>query len=113
MSFTIGLRMVTSISTVVKTPLFLCGLIILSGCDRNGPPVQMEAANCQNLANETYSEALAEAIADPTVWRFAGNTNAQDYANMRKRLMLSICGWLLNRKAKIGPFSNARLCKIQ
>ena len=90
--FTIGLRVVTSISTVVKTPLFLCVFIILSGCDRNGPPVPMDAANCRNLANETYSEALAEAIADPTVWRFAGNTSAQDYANMRKRLMLSICG---------------------
>ena len=77
---------------VLKVQLVLCCLMFLSGCDRNGPPVPMDAADCQNLADETYSEAFAEAIADPTVWGFAGNTSAQDYANMRRRLMLSICG---------------------
>ena len=43
------------------------------------------------LANSSYREGLTEALADDTIWKFAGNTSAQDYAKIRKNLMMSIC----------------------
>ena len=52
---------------------------------------EKELRNCEMLANSSYREGLTEALADDTIWRFAGNTSAQDYAKMRKNLMMSIC----------------------
>lgn len=46
---------------------------------------------CERLSNETYRDGLVEAIANPTVWQYAGMNNAYEYAAMRKRGMMSIC----------------------
>ena len=48
-------------------------------------------ANCQMLANQTYQTAISEAFADPLVWKLGGYESAQDYANARKKNMMSIC----------------------
>jgi len=48
-------------------------------------------ANCQMLANQTYQTAISEAFADPLVWKLGGYESAQDYANVRKKNMMSIC----------------------
>ena len=58
---------------------------------------EKEFRNCEMLANGSYREGLNEALADDTVWKFAGNTSAQDYAKMRKNLMMSICMKRVNR----------------
>lgn len=50
-----------------------------------------QAQHCEQMANESYREGLNEALADPTIWQFAGMTSAQDYANMRKRSMRATC----------------------
>lgn len=77
----------------MRLALILSLTMLLLGCDGSSPRrVRMDASDCLNLANETYAEALAEAIADPTVWGFSGNTSAQDYAVMRRNFMLQICG---------------------
>ena len=47
-------------------------------------------ANCQMLANQTYQTAMSEAFADPLVWKLGGYESAQDYANARKKGILSI-----------------------
>jgi hypothetical protein len=52
---------------------------------------ESEQQRCRNLANNSYREGLQEAIADSTVWQFAGKESAQDYARMRGDLMLNIC----------------------
>ena len=52
---------------------------------------QKELRNCENLSNGSYREGLNEALANDTVWKFAGSNSAQDYANMRKNLMFNIC----------------------
>ena len=62
--------------------------MFLTGCERGG----LTPAQCRDLANESYANALAEARADPTVWQFDGARNAQDYANQSRMLMLQICG---------------------
>lgn len=52
---------------------------------------EIEMQRCRNLANEIYTQALSEALADPTKWQFNGNTSAQDYALMRKRSVFGTC----------------------
>jgi hypothetical protein len=52
---------------------------------------EKETQNCVMLANSSYREGLNKALADDTVWQFSGNKSAQDYAQMRKNLMMSIC----------------------
>ena len=52
---------------------------------------EKEVKNCENLSESSFSEGLKEAIADPTVWQFAGEDSAVSYAKMRQRGMLSIC----------------------
>lgn len=46
---------------------------------------------CQQMGNQSYVEGLNEALADPTVWQFAGENSAQAYARMRKKLMVGVC----------------------
>ncbi len=46
---------------------------------------------CNNLANDTYREALNTAIADPTIWQFGGFISAEDYADKRYQSMLNRC----------------------
>ena len=50
-----------------------------------------ETKNCVMLANSSYREGLNKALSDETVWQFSGNLSAQDYAQMRKNLMMNIC----------------------
>ncbi len=52
---------------------------------------QKKFARCQSIANESYRQGLAEALADPSVWRLHGNRSAEDYAKMRQDLMMNIC----------------------
>ena len=52
---------------------------------------EQDQERCRKLASNSYREGLQEAIADPTVWQFAGKESAQDYARMRANLMMSIC----------------------
>jgi len=69
--------------------------MFLAGCERGGggPPVGVLTPDrCRNLAAESYADALAEALADPTVWEFDGRRSAQDYAEARRNLMLLVCG---------------------
>lgn len=61
---------------------------------------EREFRNCEMLANSSYREGLNEALADDTVWKFAGNTSAQDYAKMRKNLMMNICMKRVNRNSQ-------------
>ena len=53
--------------------------------------LQKQRNHCAQMGNDSYRENLNKALADPTIWQFAGNTSAQDYANMRKRGMISTC----------------------
>ena len=46
---------------------------------------------CELLAHDTYRERLTEALADPTLWQFAGDSSAQEYAKRSANLMQSIC----------------------
>jgi hypothetical protein len=47
--------------------------------------------HCERMANDSYRQGLIEASTDPTIWQFAGLDNAYAYANMRGKLMMSIC----------------------
>jgi len=53
--------------------------------------LQKQRSYCAQMGNDSYRENLNKAIADPTIWQFAGKENAQDYAAMRKRGMISTC----------------------
>ena len=46
---------------------------------------------CQKYASKRYSDALNEALADPWKWKQDGQNSAQDYAEARRRLSLSVC----------------------
>ena len=46
---------------------------------------------CDLWAHDTYRERLTEALADPTLWQFAGDSSAQEYAKRSANLMRSIC----------------------
>jgi hypothetical protein len=59
-----------------------------------------EFRNCEMLANSTYREGLSEALVDETVWKFAGDSSAQVYANRRKNSMMSICMKRVNRNSQ-------------
>ena len=50
-----------------------------------------QAQHCEQMGNDLYRESLNKAIADPTIWQFAGKESAQDYAAMRKGGMISTC----------------------
>lgn len=50
-----------------------------------------QAQRCEQRGNESYVEALNRALADPTLWQFAGMRNAQDYAQMNRRGAVDIC----------------------
>ena len=49
------------------------------------------SARCNMVTEAAYRENLTEALADPTVWQFAGNSSAQEYAKRQADLMRSIC----------------------
>lgn len=53
--------------------------------------LQKQRNYCAQMGNDSYRENLNKALADPTVWQFAGKESAQDYAAMRKRGMISTC----------------------
>ena len=52
---------------------------------------EKEVKNCENLSQSSYREGLSEALADATVWQFAGEKSAISYAKMRQRGMWGIC----------------------
>jgi|688.fasta_scaffold1406541_2 hypothetical protein len=52
---------------------------------------EKELRFCNNLANDTYRQALNTAISDPTIWQFGGFISAEDYADKRYQSMLSRC----------------------
>jgi len=52
---------------------------------------QKQAYYCEQRGNNSYQEGFAMALADPTVWQFAGKQSAQDYAAWRKRAMIENC----------------------
>ena len=46
---------------------------------------------CAQMGNDAYRENLQKALADSTVWQFAGKLSAQDYAMMAERGMIATC----------------------
>ena len=52
---------------------------------------EKEVKNCENLSESSFREGLNQALADPTVWQFAGENSAVSYAKMRQRGMFGIC----------------------
>jgi hypothetical protein len=46
---------------------------------------------CDQMGNQSYVESLNKALADPTVWQYAGKKSAQDYAQMSKSGMVATC----------------------
>jgi hypothetical protein len=46
---------------------------------------------CKQLADEIYMDSLIKAIDDPSIWQYAGDNSAQDYARSRKDSMMYIC----------------------
>jgi hypothetical protein len=46
---------------------------------------------CEQMGNQSYVESLNKALADPTVWQYAGKKSAQDYAQMSKSGMVATC----------------------
>lgn len=80
---------VFSVSLPASAQTLWCDVFKL-GCpsaDRNTLIVE----NCKMLSNESYKEALSQALADPSVWRLSGHTSAQDYASWRKDFMFQTC----------------------
>ena len=91
-----------TLSQVAKSETIWCKVLNL-GCLTIAEKEKLfdkELRNCEMLANSSYREGLSEALADDTVWKFAGNTSAQDYAKMRKNLMMSICMKRVNRNSQ-------------
>jgi hypothetical protein len=52
---------------------------------------QKQLRFCQQIANEVYAENLEQAIADPTLWQYAGEKSAQSYALMSQRGVVTRC----------------------
>jgi hypothetical protein len=50
-----------------------------------------QSRHCQKYAAQRYFDALNEAMADPWKWKEDGRNSAQDYAEARRRLALSVC----------------------
>ena len=67
------------------------GLVLLVMFSRWLDSGKDNSARCNSFAESAYRENLTEALADPTVWQFAGNTSAQEYAKRQADLMRSIC----------------------
>ncbi|QWD95359.1 hypothetical protein C2759_04350 [Polynucleobacter sp. MG-Unter2-18] len=53
--------------------------------------LQKQRNYCAQMGNDSYRENLNKALADPTVWQFAGSKSAQDYATIRERQMTITC----------------------
>jgi hypothetical protein len=53
--------------------------------------IDKQSRHCQKYSAQRYYDALNEAIADPWKWREEGRNSAQDYAEARRRLALSVC----------------------
>ncbi len=53
--------------------------------------IEKAAQRCQQMAQQSREEGYQKAIADPWVWKLDGARSAEDYANMRYRLMMQIC----------------------
>ena len=47
--------------------------------------------NCENLARESYNEAILESETDPQSWQLQGFISPKDYAEAKYQLMYSIC----------------------
>lgn len=46
---------------------------------------------CEQWGNSAYAEGLNEALAEPSLWQLAGESNAQAYARMRQRAKIAAC----------------------
>ena len=46
---------------------------------------------CEQWGNSAYVEGLNEALADPSVWQYAGENSAQAYARIRQRAKVAAC----------------------
>ena len=77
--------------TSLKLLMICFGLVLLVMFSRWLDSGKDNSARCNSFAESAYRENLTEALADPTVWQFAGNTSAQEYAKRQADLMRSIC----------------------
>jgi len=78
-------------SLIMKILLIISALISLVAFSRWLDSGKDNSAKCNSFAESAYRENLTEATADPTVWQFAGNSSAQEYAKRQADLMRSIC----------------------
>jgi hypothetical protein len=53
--------------------------------------LQKQRNHCAQMGNDSYRENLNKALADPTIWQFAGSKSAQDYATIREHQMIITC----------------------
>ena len=75
----------------MKIFLIIAALISLVAFSRWLDSGKDNTARCNAAAESSYRENLTEALADPTLWQFAGDTSAQEYARKTSNLMRSIC----------------------
>lgn len=55
------------------------------------PDHKPDYAGCQQSANAIYRERLDEALSDPSKWQLAGDSNAQEYAERSRKIVLATC----------------------
>jgi len=60
------------------------------GCTTNEQLIK-QRQYCAQRGYEAYRENLEKALIDPTLWQYAGEASAQDYAEVTKRLAISTC----------------------
>jgi hypothetical protein len=96
--FMVFLKSIFLISLILfiqaATPETIWCKTINLGCLKNTEKEKIfekEFHNCEILASSSYRKGLIEALSDDTVWKFAGNTSAQDYAKMHENFMMSLC----------------------
>lgn len=73
--------------------LLATGAVLIFIFDKRGkehPFNNPSAAYCNRLSQETYQEALNEALSDSQLWKLDGDKNAQAYAKRRTNTMLAI-----------------------
>ena len=75
----------------MKILLIISALISIVAFSRWLDSGKDNSARCNAAAESSYRENLSEALADPTLWQFAGETSAQEYARKTANLMRSIC----------------------
>jgi len=85
----LALGLILPVKDVCASQTVWCRVLNI-GCDTSEER-EKKLQNCTRMADQTYRSALSLALSDPTVWQFQGSRSAEDYAEMRRRGMLSIC----------------------